>query len=109
MIESSAYFESYRHVLKQLQAMDTWPLLPMQNYLVHGRSENINQPQYITDMLREKKQEVDLMIEGMNLDPTQRKSLDHFLNNDLTLIQGPPGTGKTYIGVKIVSLLIKYA
>jgi hypothetical protein len=37
MMESSAYFESYRHVLRQLQIMDTWHKLPMERYLVNGR------------------------------------------------------------------------
>lgn len=38
MIESAAYFESYCHVLRQLQEMDTWPALPMQDCIVHGNS-----------------------------------------------------------------------
>ena len=28
MIESTAYFEAYKHVLKQLQEMDRWPRIP---------------------------------------------------------------------------------
>jgi hypothetical protein len=38
MMESAAYFESYRHVLRQLQIMDDWDKLPMERYLVHGRT-----------------------------------------------------------------------
>ena len=41
MIESSAYFESYRHVLLQLQEMDTWEEFPMQEFLVHGNKRAI--------------------------------------------------------------------
>ena len=41
MIESSAYFESYRHVLLQLQSMDTWEEFPMQQFLVHGNKEAV--------------------------------------------------------------------
>ena len=38
MMESSAYFEAYRHVLRQLQIMDDWDRLPMERYLVHGHT-----------------------------------------------------------------------
>ncbi len=36
MIESSAYFESYRYVLNELKHMDSWREFPMQEILVHG-------------------------------------------------------------------------
>jgi hypothetical protein len=47
MIESSAYFESYRYVLIQLQEMDLWPEFPMQQFLVHGNKRAIEQPDYL--------------------------------------------------------------
>eukprot|EP01018_Ginkgo_biloba_P035956 Gb_31147 [translate_table: standard] len=40
------------------------------------------------------------------LDESQLKAVKLALNNRLVLIQGPPGTGKTYIGVKILQLLL---
>jgi FtsZ-binding cell division protein ZapB len=45
--------------------------------------------------------------EEMSLDESQYEALKLALKSELTLIQGPPGTGKTFIGVKLVQLLIK--
>ena len=42
----------------------------------------------------------------MKLDDSQYSAIKLALENKLALIQGPPGTGKTFIGVKIVELLI---
>ena len=42
----------------------------------------------------------------MNLDASQYEAVQLALENKLTLIQGPPGTGKTFIGVKLVQLLL---
>lgn len=46
MIESTAYFEAYKHVLRQLQEMDTWPAIPFERYFVKGKSD-IQTPRYI--------------------------------------------------------------
>jgi hypothetical protein len=51
MIESSAYYEAYRHVLKQLQAMDLWEGIPMEEFIIHGNSKNIRQPTYAASMI----------------------------------------------------------
>ncbi|XP_065186319.1 uncharacterized protein LOC135817127 [Sycon ciliatum] len=40
------------------------------------------------------------------VDLSQRKAIAHTLRHRLALIQGPPGTGKTYIGIKLVQLLL---
>jgi hypothetical protein len=58
MIESAAYFESYCHVLEQLKEMDAWLALPMQDYIVHGKSQDITQPDYLKSLFGEKKEEV---------------------------------------------------
>jgi superfamily II DNA or RNA helicase len=42
----------------------------------------------------------------MNLDDSQYNAIRLALENKLALIQGPPGTGKTFIGVKLVQLLM---
>ncbi|GLJ17149.1 hypothetical protein SUGI_0296770 [Cryptomeria japonica] len=42
----------------------------------------------------------------MSLDESQTEALKLALSNRLVLIQGPPGTGKTYLGVKLVRLLL---
>ena len=42
----------------------------------------------------------------MKLDESQYKAIKLALTQKITLIQGPPGTGKTFIGVKIVKMLL---
>lgn len=44
--------------------------------------------------------------EAMKLDDSQYKAVQLALSSRLALIQGPPGTGKTFIGVKIMELLM---
>ncbi|XP_046847641.1 NFX1-type zinc finger-containing protein 1-like [Xenia sp. Carnegie-2017] len=41
-----------------------------------------------------------------SLEKSQRRALVHALKNRIGIIQGPPGCGKTFIGVKIVQLLL---
>lgn len=41
-----------------------------------------------------------------SFDPSQLKAVELAVNNRLCIIQGPPGTGKTYVGVKILQLLL---
>ena len=36
LLESNAYFEAYKHVLKQLKVMDTWEEHPFERYLVQA-------------------------------------------------------------------------
>ena len=45
--------------------------------------------------------------EELKLDDTQYDALQAALTKELAIIQGPPGTGKTYIGLKIVKILLK--
>ncbi|XP_038052474.1 NFX1-type zinc finger-containing protein 1-like [Patiria miniata] len=42
----------------------------------------------------------------LHLDDSQLTSLQTALTKEFAIIQGPPGTGKTYIGLKIVELLL---
>ena len=42
----------------------------------------------------------------MNLDDSQYQAIKLALRQQIALIQGPPGTGKTFIGVKLVKLLL---
>lgn len=44
---------------------------------------------------------------SMKLDESQIIALHTALVNELALIQGPPGTGKTYIGIKLVEILLR--
>ena len=42
----------------------------------------------------------------LNLDASQREALLTALTRKVAVIQGPPGTGKTYLGLKIVQVLL---
>ena len=44
--------------------------------------------------------------EKLMLDHSQYKSLQAAITREFAVIQGPPGTGKTFIGLKIVQLLL---
>ncbi|XP_022102749.1 uncharacterized protein LOC110985763 [Acanthaster planci] len=44
--------------------------------------------------------------EVLHLDDSQKDALQTALTREFAIIQGPPGTGKTYIGLKIVELLL---
>jgi len=46
------------------------------------------------------------MLARSGLDPSQQVALDHALTHRLAIIQGPPGCGKTFIGIKLVALLL---
>ena len=43
----------------------------------------------------------------LGLDPSQTEALYAALTQKLAVIQGPPGTGKTFLGLKVVELLLK--
>lgn len=43
----------------------------------------------------------------MKLDASQSKAFFHALSNKFSLIQGPPGTGKTFMGLKLVSTILR--
>ncbi|CAB3986193.1 Hypothetical predicted protein [Paramuricea clavata] len=40
------------------------------------------------------------------LDETQMLGIENFLENRVSLIQGPPGTGKSFLGTKILRLML---
>uniref|UniRef100_W5N812 Zinc finger, NFX1-type containing 1 n=1 Tax=Lepisosteus oculatus TaxID=7918 RepID=W5N812_LEPOC len=125
MIETTAFFEAYRHVLKGLQEMATEEL-PMQKYIVDCDAE-ISAPKYLMGQqhsyslqaLNENKSDAAILgkhslrglhhwpsKEELHLDDSQMKALQMALTKELAIIQGPPGTGKTFVGLKIVKALL---
>lgn len=44
--------------------------------------------------------------EELKLDNSQYTALHHALTREFAIIQGPPGTGKTYLGLKILKMLL---
>lgn len=47
MIESPAYFESYVHVLRSMQSMDSWERLPFEELIVNGDNAYGRMPPYM--------------------------------------------------------------
>ena len=132
MVESPAYFEAYRHILKGLKELNE-TTLPFQKYLVEC-SEDVDPPEYLR---RDDSQEepvcydlskaLDVQVcDGSNasavpvlqadawpsvkklpLNSSQLEALRTAITTEFSVIQGPPGTGKTYVGAKIVRCLLE--
>ena len=129
MVESPAYYEAYRHVLKGLKELDE-TTMPFKKYLVEC-SEDVDSPEYLR---REDSQEpvcYDLRlaldvpdettasrvpvlqigawpsVEILPLNSSQFEALKTAVTTEFSVIQGPPGTGKTYVGAKIVRCLLE--
>ncbi|NXU40378.1 ZNFX1 protein, partial [Drymodes brunneopygia] len=127
MVETTAYFEAYRHVLEGLQKTREEDI-PFQKYIVECDTR-VKEPAYLTEdtaydlaplaktSLKEKSPDslksvhiLDpdqwLSMEALKLDESQMQALNLALTKELAIIQGPPGTGKTYVGLKIVQALL---
>ncbi|NXF09008.1 ZNFX1 protein, partial [Smithornis capensis] len=127
MVETTAYFEAYRHVLEGLQEMQEEDI-PFQKYIVECDSQ-VKKPAYLTEntvynfvpliqksdkeMYRDGLRSVHVLdpkqwlsMEALKLDESQMQALNLALTKELAIIQGPPGTGKTYVGLKIVQALL---
>ncbi|CAL8340356.1 unnamed protein product [Merluccius merluccius] len=123
MVETSAYFEAYHHVLEGLQEVEG-DELPFQRYVVEC-SPDVQPPLYLraNDIYnlehmvvpaykRQSKpfhclRPADWPAKGhLNLDESQMKAFQLALTKELAIIQGPPGTGKTHVGLKIAQALL---
>uniref|UniRef100_A0A8C3VVW4 NFX1-type zinc finger-containing protein 1 n=1 Tax=Catagonus wagneri TaxID=51154 RepID=A0A8C3VVW4_9CETA len=133
MVETTAYFEAYRHVLEGLQEIQEEDV-PFQRNIVECDS-HVKEPGYLlmggrydftplikdpsatgeslrnTESLRCSR--VNVLDpsqwpskEALKLDDSQMEALQFALTRELAIIQGPPGTGKTYVGLKIVQALL---
>ena len=127
MFESPAYLEAYGPVLSCLKKMVlNAKTLPMEKYLVKCSTDRAS-PIYLqsasgllVDMSPISKEgaivdvhvllseeEFCSAIKPTDLDESQIKALHLALTSELALIQGPPGTGKTFIGIKLVEILLQ--
>ncbi|KAE8597455.1 hypothetical protein XENTR_v10016478 [Xenopus tropicalis] len=135
MVEATAYFEAYRHVLEGLKEMvDTE--IPFQKYIVHCntaihaplylaqnrtgysleclKNPNSTQKQGFVNMYSPMySNQFDVLNfntwprkEELGLDESQFEAIKMSLTRELSIVQGPPGTGKTYVGLKIVHTLL---
>ncbi|XP_038069842.1 NFX1-type zinc finger-containing protein 1-like [Patiria miniata] len=136
MAESAAYFEPYRHVLHGLQQINEYNF-SFKKYIVDVAS-TVDPPAYLYSSrpfvkgLRDddsvtydltvlgkkssKTTEIPVLkietwpsAEDLHLDESQKAALQTAMAKEFAIIQGPPGTGKTYIGLKIVQLLLHNA
>ncbi|CAF0742317.1 unnamed protein product [Brachionus calyciflorus] len=130
MLESTVYFEAYKHVLKALCSFhrDGEYKFPFREHLIYSEHSMVEPPDYLINsgidfrpLVVKKNTYYHSSLFGnvsfrdqnnwpsaddMKLSPAQYDAVKLALNNKLTLIQGPPGTGKTFVGVKIVKLLL---
>ncbi|KAJ8042133.1 NFX1-type zinc finger-containing protein 1 [Holothuria leucospilota] len=123
MVESSAYFEAYRHVLKRLQDTNE-NNFPLERYIVNAEPR-IELPSYLRrspfasydlSPVARSQRVINVLVTrsrswpplfDFDLDSSQYDAFKAALTEELCLIQGPPGTGKTYIGLKIVETLLR--
>ncbi|XP_078271702.1 NFX1-type zinc finger-containing protein 1-like [Rhinoraja longicauda] len=136
MVETTAYFEAYRHVLegfKQIRDDE----IPFQKYIVQCQT-NIAEPKYLKHsyqnytlepLLIGKRQGMksrsqshkDLSQssnfnvfdfatwpskERLKFDESQILAVQTALTKELAIIQGPQEQGKTFLGLKVVSVLL---
>ncbi|MXQ86631.1 hypothetical protein E5288_WYG012925 [Bos mutus] len=133
MVETTAYFEAYRHVLEGLQEVQEEDV-PFQRNIVECDSD-VREPRYLlmggrydfTPLIKNpsatgeplrndeglRHPRVNVLDpcqwpskEALRLDDSQMEALRFALTRELAIIQGPPGTGKTYVGLKIVQALL---
>uniref|UniRef100_UPI00398E6CFF NFX1-type zinc finger-containing protein 1-like n=1 Tax=Pristiophorus japonicus TaxID=55135 RepID=UPI00398E6CFF len=146
MVETTAYFEAYRHVLEGLKEIKDNEL-PFQKYIVQCQS-NVTEPKYLrydyhqytlaplmeqqalktpmqskaaassVDFLHfnlSSSHDSDFNVrdfrtwpskQKLNLDKSQMQALQTAVTKELAIIQGPPGTGKTFLGLKVVKILL---
>lgn len=124
MVESTAYFEAYRHVLSKLKEVSSFSdEIPFKSYIIGCKLADIPVPSYslrhrqlrfnLSDVLGVSSQIV-LQDEtswpsakDTSLDQSQLEALKVALTKEVSVIQGPPGTGKTFIGLKIVESFLR--
>ncbi|XP_069808099.1 NFX1-type zinc finger-containing protein 1 [Dendropsophus ebraccatus] len=125
MVETTAYFEAYRHVLEGLQEIDVQDV-PFQKYIV-SCERDVGAPRYLNagvqydfSCLLDKDFKSSAMETKVNVlnprewpskeilgfDDSQIEAVRLALTKELAIIQGPPGTGKTYVGLKIARVLL---
>ncbi|XP_064484987.1 NFX1-type zinc finger-containing protein 1-like isoform X2 [Ornithodoros turicata] len=122
MIETSSYFEAYKHNLLALQQL-TPDTLPLQKYIVEVNVET-RPPPYLSQLANYDLSPI--MKNGMpfettkvcdrnrwpsrnnvSVDESQFQAIHAALTSEFSIIQGPPGTGKTFVGLTIVDILLR--
>ena len=135
MVESTAYYEAYCHVLKSMQEISLHPdAVPMKKYIMECDFTDVQVPVFLhppampphfnmVDILGKRTAKGHLVLprkvfnianpsswpqaSSTCLDESQLRALKMALTKEVSVIQGPPGTGKTYIGLKIVEAYLR--
>ncbi|XP_013775656.1 uncharacterized protein LOC106460493 [Limulus polyphemus] len=105
MAESPTYYKAYQPVLKALQKMNP-ETLPFYRELVETKISSL--PTYIKPNMYTL-QNINISIENTFLDKSQEEAILQTMNNRVAIIQGPPGTGKSFVGIKLVQLILSCA
>ena len=115
MVETFAYFESYRYTLESLKLFNE-KNFPFSKYIVYSQNSELNPPKYLENrvvrydfkpLIKEPKYQNYTSIEIrqlklwpssslLGLNDSQYKALQLALTSELVVIQGPPGTGICY-------------
>ena len=99
MIDSNVMWEATVHTLRSLQNNNLASFDALDALLCRPGANNSN---------KGKKEMEKLFMASLQLDPSQRKALDHCFAATLSCVQGPPGTGKTYVGVAVVRCALRF-
>uniref|UniRef100_A0A7S0ZDW8 DNA2/NAM7 helicase-like C-terminal domain-containing protein n=1 Tax=Timspurckia oligopyrenoides TaxID=708627 RepID=A0A7S0ZDW8_9RHOD len=111
VVEACANFFAYSPILKGLQRMES---IPLARELVLGK--NSIPPEYIASVDIEKQIELmqqndvksGALPEGITeYDCFQKDAMRLALSNRVSLTQGCPGTGKTFLGVRLVDVVLR--
>ena len=86
MIESTAYFEAYNHVLTKIKGMDQWSSIPFMNEIAKSQHSSIACPPYLKDAPLETMLKIDDEIVKSGLDSSQTKSLDGCFKKNIQII-----------------------
>ena len=126
MIESPGYFQEYAPIMEKLHKIVP-ENLPFSQYLAKLQT-TIDLPKYLRDAKPTFNlkgvvcncdegclhQQVNILdpdswqnLTPSTLDPSQKDALYLALTRELALIQGPPGTGKSYVGLKVIQVLLQ--
>lgn len=114
MAESEVFFEPYHLIMKSLILKEE-NNFPMSKYIVYGEREAVI-PTYMYkfEILSILGYNAELIhsdswpsSEDLCLDDYQYRAFKKALTSEFCIIQGPPGTGKTFLGLKIVEVLLE--
>ena len=119
IVESPTYYRAYQPVLKALQKLNSDKFFfneELVNVKSHGRSIFTHEENYFDSKVlypgSDQKMEIESFLYDHDwrnksvLDSSQESALRESLLHRIAIVQGPPGTGKTFLGVKLLQLLL---